>query len=157
MFIGLLFLVLVALAISAVVLVNGVASARKSAYTQAHGVPRAATVTSVIVGGPTAGTEDVNVSLTDPVDGQQTVTVLVPGQPSFPVGARVRILIDPQDPSYAEMAGQRLMTDSDAVFGAAVGWTIAALLGGLAIITGREWRKARRQAAELLPQASRRG
>ena len=66
MFIGLLFAVLVTLAVSVVVLVNGFASARQSAYTQAHGVPRAATVTSVIAEGRNPATEDVNVSLTDP-------------------------------------------------------------------------------------------
>ena len=82
MFIGLLFLVLVALAISAVVLVNGVASARKSAYTQAHGVPRAATVTSVIVGGPTAGTEDVNVSLTPSTASKRSPSSFPASRPS---------------------------------------------------------------------------
>lgn len=35
------------------------------------------------------------------------------------------------------------MTDSVALWNAAVGWTFAALLGGLAIWPGREWRKAR--------------
>jgi hypothetical protein len=149
-FFGLLFLVLVALAISVVVLVNGVASARKSAYTQAHGVPRAATVTSVIAGGTRASTEDVNVSLADPVDGQQTVTVLVPSLQSFPVGTRVRVLVDPQDPGYAEMAGQQFKTDSVALWDAAVGWTIAVPLGALAIVAGRGWRKARR-GAEVRP------
>lgn len=145
-FIGLLFAVLVTLAVSVVILVNGFASARQSAYTQAHGVPRAATVTSVIAEGRKAATEDVNVSLTDPLDGQQTVTVLVPNAQSFPVGVRVQVLIDPQDPGYAEMAGQQFKTDSVAWWGAATAWTIAAPLVALAIMAGREWRKVRRGA-----------
>jgi hypothetical protein len=114
MFIGLLTLVLIALVVSVVVLVNGFASARQSAYTQAHGAPRAATVIDVIRGGPKASREDVDVSLADPVDGQQSVTVLVPGRQPFPVGAGVRVLIDPQEPGYAELAGQQFKTNSDA-------------------------------------------
>ena len=34
------------------------------------------------------------------------VLVAVPSVQSFPVGARVQVLIDLQDPGYAEMAGQ---------------------------------------------------
>jgi hypothetical protein len=147
MFIGLLFAMLITLAVSVVILVSGFASAGKSAYTQAHGVPRAATVTSVTLGGSKASTEDVDVSLASPVDGQQSVTVLVPSRQSFPVGARVQVLIDPQDPGYAEMAGQQFKTDSVAWGNAATCWGIAALFVPLAVITGREWRKVRRRGA----------
>jgi hypothetical protein len=76
-FFGSLSVVLITLAVSVAVLVGGFASARESAYTQAHGVPRAATVIDVSLGGPRASTEDVDVSLAVPVDGQQSVTVLV--------------------------------------------------------------------------------
>ena len=147
LFIGLLFVVLVVLTVSVVILVSGFASARKSAYTQAHGVPRDATVTSVMLGSSKASTEDVNVSLADPVDGQQSVTVLVPSAQSFPVGARVHVLIDPQDPGYAEMAGQQFKTDSVALWDAATAWLIAALLAALTVWPGLEWRKLRRRGA----------
>lgn len=146
-FIGLLTLVLIALALSVVVLVTGFASARKSAYTQAHGVSRAATVTSVDREGSRASTEDVDVSLAAPVDGQRSVTVLVPSGQPFPVGARVRVLIDPQDPGYAEMAGQQFKTDSDAWGGAAVPLVIAAPLVALMLMAGHGWRKLRRGGA----------
>jgi hypothetical protein len=147
MFIGLLFVLLVVLAVSVVVLVSGFASARKSAYTQAHGVPRDATVTSVMREGSKATTEDVNVSLADPVDGEQSVSVLVPSAQSFRVGARVQVRIDPQDPGYAEMAGQQFKTDSVALWDATTAWTIAAPLAALTVMTGREWRKQRRREA----------
>jgi hypothetical protein len=52
------------------------------------------------------------------------VTVLVPSLQSFAVGARVKVLIDPQDSGYAEMAGQQFTADSDALLGAAVAWMI---------------------------------
>jgi hypothetical protein len=146
-FLGLLFVLLIVLAVSVVILVSGFASAGKSAYTQAHGVPRDATVTSVMLGGPKASTEDVNVSLADRVDGQQSVTVLVPSAQSFPVGARVHVLIDPQDPGYAEMAGQQFKTDSAALGDAATAWLIAAILAALTVMTGRKWRKLRRREA----------
>ena len=144
MFFGLLSLVFIALVVSVVVLVNGFASARKSAYTQAHGVPRAATVTSVDRAGPKDRTEDVDVSLADPFDGQQSVTAFVPGMQSFPVGAGVRVLIDPQDPGYVEMAGEQFKTNSDAWAGAEIWWMLAAALAAVAVYAGHEWRKQRR-------------
>jgi hypothetical protein len=62
------------------------------------------------------------------LDGQQSVTALVPSTQSFPVGARVRVLIDPPGPGYVEMAGEQFKTNSDAWRDTAAGWGFAAFL-----------------------------
>jgi hypothetical protein len=146
-FVGLLIVVVIMLAISAKVLEGELAVASKSAYTQAHGVSRAATVISVTSNGSKSGSEDVAVSLADPADGQQTTTVHVPSTQSFPAGAKVQILIDPQDPGYAELPGQRYTTASTAWGTAAAFWLIAALLMLLMIPAARSWGRQRRRRA----------
>lgn len=146
-FIGLLVVVVITLVISAKVLEGGLAAASKSAYTQAHGVSRAATVISVTSNGPKSGSENIAASLADPLDGQQATTVYVPSTQSFPAGATVQILIDPQDPGYAELPGLRSATTSDAWWTAATGWTLAAILMLLMVSAARSWGRQRRRRA----------
>jgi hypothetical protein len=146
-FIGLLIAVVIVLAFSMGVLESGFAAANKSTYTQAHGVSRAATVISVTSNGSKSGNENVAASLADPADGQQSTTVHVPSTQSFSAGATVQILIDPQDPGYAELPGQRFMTASTAWGTAAAFWLIAAILMLLMIPAALGWGRQRRRRA----------
>jgi hypothetical protein len=146
-FIGLLIVVVILLAISVKVLEGELAVASESAYTQAHGVSRAATVISVTSNGRKSGSENVAVSLADPAGGQQSTTVHVPSTQSFSAGATVQILIDPQDPGYAELPGQRYTTASTAWGTATAFWLVAALLMLLMIPAARSWGRQRRRRA----------
>lgn len=146
-FIGLLIVVVILLAISVKVLEGELAVASESAYTQAHGASRAATVISVTSNGSNSGSEIVAASLASPAGGQQTTTVHVPSTQSFPAGAALQVLIDPQDPGYAELPGQRYTTASTAWGTAAAFWLIAALLMLLMIPAARSWGRQRRRRA----------
>jgi Protein of unknown function (DUF3592) len=109
----------------------------KSAYTQAHGIARQATVVSVqniqhtthsqSGGGTIFYTATITASLNPPVNGLAQTTVNVPHQVYDAAGQTVTVLVDPQDPGYAELPGTPAVTAKDwyAAFGAAV---VAALL-----------------------------
>jgi hypothetical protein len=152
LFIGLLIAVVTVLAFSVGILESGFAAASKSTYTQAHGVPRAATVISVTSNGRKSGTEDVVASLAGPAGGRQPTTVHVPSTQSFPAGARIQALTDPQDPGYAELPGQPFMTASAAWGTAAALWLLAAPMMLLMVLAGRAWGRQRRRRA--LPSAA---
>lgn len=153
LFFGLLIVVVAILAFSVRLLDSGLAAASESAYTQAHGVPGAATVLGVTSNGRDSGTENVTAAPADPVDGQQLTTVHVPSTQSFPPSASVRILIDPQDPGYAELPGHRFTTASNAWWTAASFWLMAALVMVPMIFVARGWIRERRGGA-LLPAAT---
>ena len=93
-----------------------------SGFVQAHGVRREAVILSVqneehhsttTTGSgssrhtttSTSWTALVAVSLADPVGGQTRTTVHVPGYESAASGDRLTVLVDPNDPSYAELPG----------------------------------------------------
>jgi len=129
------------------VLENGLAAARKSAYTQAHGLSRTATVISVTSNGSKSGTEDVAASLAGPTDGDQSITIYVPSTQLFSPGTTAQILIDPHDPGYAELPGQRFSTVSTAWGTATAWWVIAAFVSFLMIFAARELRKEHHRTA----------
>jgi hypothetical protein len=86
----------------------------RSAYTQAHGARREATVDSVSVATsaehryPQPGDfrSEVSVTLDQPVAGQATTTVHVPGDFSQAIASQFTVLVDPRDPGYAEEPGR---------------------------------------------------
>jgi DivIVA domain-containing protein len=78
----------------------------RSSYTQAAGIAETATVTSVTTTGPKNPQTDISVLLDTPVDHQFVSDVYVPGDHSYSAGDKIRILVDPRDPSYSELPGQ---------------------------------------------------
>jgi hypothetical protein len=78
----------------------------RSSYTQAAGIAETATVTSVTTTGPKNPQTDISVLLDTPVDYQFVSDVYVPGDHSYSTGDKIRILVDPRDPSYSELPGQ---------------------------------------------------
>jgi DivIVA domain-containing protein len=78
----------------------------RSSYTQSSGIAETATVTSVTTTGPKNPQTDISVLLGTPVDYQFVSDVYVPGDHSYNTGDKIRILVDPRDPSYSELPGQ---------------------------------------------------
>lgn len=91
---------------------NFAAAVDQSGYTQAHGLLRSGTVTSVTNHQTKSPSSDLGVRLDQPVDGQVTTTAHVSPITSLTPGATVRVLVDPQNPSYAEFPGQRYIQQS---------------------------------------------
>jgi hypothetical protein len=125
----------------------------QSAYTQAHGVGRQATVVRVdnmqhqssSQNGPATVwyTAEITASLNPPVDGQSQTTVHVPHQVSYSDGQTVSVLVDAQAPGYAELPGQPDVTAKDwwaALAGGAVCALLACFLGWQAIAKVRRRR-----------------
>jgi hypothetical protein len=52
-------------------------------------------------------TAQVDATFTAPVDGQKGTTVYVPNSVSYASGQTIALLVDPQDPGYAELPGDR--------------------------------------------------
>ena len=83
-------------------------NAAYSSYVQAHGVRQAARVISVSVGGGKDPTEGLVVRLNGPVNGHGTTMVHiqhVDDVPTYSPGSPVTVVVDPQDPAYAELPG----------------------------------------------------
>jgi hypothetical protein len=122
------------------------AAANKSGYTQAHGLLRSGIVTTVANhigrGGSSA---DVGVRLAEPVDGRAATTAHLPSVTSLKPGMTVRVLIDPQDPSYAEFPGQRYIPKATAQLGAAISLASLAVFAFLAAWWGRVWLRQRQR------------
>jgi DivIVA domain-containing protein len=77
----------------------------RSSYTQASGIAETATVTSVTTTGPKNPQTDISVLLDTPVDYRFVSDVYVPGDHSYNTGDKIKILVDPRDPSYSELPG----------------------------------------------------
>lgn len=118
----------------------------QSAYTQAHGVSRQATVISVTNfqhhsssqngNGTIWYTAQITASVNPPVDGQSQTTVHVPHQVGYADGQTLSVLVDPRAAGYAELPGQPDITAKDwwaALAGAAVCALLACFLGWQAI------------------------
>ncbi len=88
-----------------VVSVSEHADAARTSYTQAHGVRRAARVISEDTSTGKHPTSAVAVRLSEPVHGHDTTTVHIQGAPAYSPGAPVTVVVDPQDPAYAELPG----------------------------------------------------
>jgi hypothetical protein len=82
------------------------ADGERSSFTQSSGIAETATVTSVTTTGPKNPQTDISVLLDTPVDYQFVSDVHVPGDHSYNTGDKIRILVDPRDPSYSELPGQ---------------------------------------------------
>jgi hypothetical protein len=77
----------------------------RSSYTQAHGASRAARVICEHVHTGKSPTATATVGLSEPVNGHDTTTVYIQGGPAYSQGTRIRVVVDPRDPGYAELAG----------------------------------------------------
>jgi hypothetical protein len=125
--------------------------ASKSGYTQAHGLVRSGIVTSGTNGEGKASSADIGVRLGEPVNGQAATTAHVPSLTSLKPGAAVRVLVDPNDPGYAEFPGQRFAPNSVAQLGAVMFLVCLAFFAFAAAWWGRVWYRQhkRRQMAEF--------
>ena len=96
----------------------------RSGYTQAHGAAQQATVVSVRVSQQQVDTANNHTStpditsmiiatLSQPVGGQSQTTVYVPQLVSYKAGDPINVLVDPQQPGYAELPGTPDVTSSD--------------------------------------------
>lgn len=130
----------------------------RSAYTQAHGAARQATIITVqnIMhqshshhgGTHTWYTAQMTVSVSPPVGGFSQTTVQVPRAVSYVSGQTVGVLVDPRQPGYAELPGVPDVT-SGQWYTPLIGALLAAVI---ACFTG--WRAVkkvlgRRRQAEL--------
>jgi hypothetical protein len=101
------------------------AQGERSAYVQAHGVRQAGTVlnvTNTVVDNDNGTTvAQVVVRLRVPVGGQDVTTASVPSEVTTPDGGTVTVLVDPQDPGYAEYPGMPYSAPND--------WLILAIAG----------------------------
>lgn len=122
-----------------------VGAANKSGYTQAHGLLRSGIVTSVTNHEGRGASSDVGVRLEEPVDGHTVTTAYFSPLTPLKPGAAVRVLVDPNDPGYAEFPGHRFESNSLAQISA------AAFLAGIGFFTfaavwwGRAWYRQRKR------------
>jgi hypothetical protein len=125
--------------------------AARTSYTQAHGVRRAARVISEDAGTGKDPTSTVAVRLSGPVNGHDTTTVHIQGAPTYSPGVPVTVVVDPQDPGYAELPGAPYTSSEQWELPLWLG--LAALLVlpfGLGIVVLRQWRSRRRRRRLLL-------
>jgi len=85
--------------------------AARTSYTQAHGVRQAARVISEHTSTGKYPTSALVVRLSGPVNGHDTTTVHIQGAPTYSSGAPVTVVVDSQDPGYAELPGARYTSD----------------------------------------------
>lgn len=102
--------------------------AARSSYTQARGARLAGRVISERTSpgdGPNQPTSALTVRLSRPVNGHGTTTVHIQGAPAYSPGAPVTVVVDMQDPAYAELPGAPYTSG---------GQWVAPLVIGLAVI-----------------------
>jgi hypothetical protein len=141
-------LMLLSLASFAVILVTIVVPYDKSAYTQAHGQPRSGIVTSVANHEGKSHTADVDVQLTQSVGGRATTTAHVPALVSLSPGATVQVLVDPQDPGYAEFPRQSYIFKSSAQVAVIVGLVCIAAFTSITVWSAWQWRRQHQALAQ---------
>lgn len=114
-------------------------AAAKSSYTQAHGIRENATVTSVdneqsCQDSPGSCSYSANVSVTLPtaVKGRTSTVAYVPHKVTYANGQSVAVLVNPEDPGYAEVPGQSGYTNSGLL--AVLEWPFAALVFVIGVI-----------------------
>jgi len=162
--------VLVVLFIGVVFLIFSFAlrsQAARSSFVQAHGVRREAVIvtvhniarTSTTTGSSghtvtsTTYTAEVLARLADPVGGQARTTVHVPRYETGGPGDTVTVLVDPDDPGYAELPGSpSTPAGVPAIFLAVGAFLTAVSVTGSALIA-RSWRRSTRRTrhAPALP------
>lgn len=129
------------------------AAASKSGNTQAHGLLRSGTVTSVTNHETRDPSSDVGVRLEEPVNGRATTTAHVRPITSLKLGAAVQVLVDPQDPGYAEFPGHRYVQNAVAQVAAALFLACIAFFAFVTARWGRVWlRQHRRRRLPSRPQ-----
>jgi hypothetical protein len=128
--------------------------AARSSYTQAHGVRQTVRVISERTSpgdDPKHPTSALAVRLNRPVNGHDTTTVHIQGAPAYSPGAPVTVVVDPQDPGYAELPGGPYSSSAD--------WKIPLVLGlacilvfpfGVGVAVLRSLRSRRRLRRTLL-------
>ncbi len=123
----------------------------KSGYTQAHGLPRSGTVTSVTNRDGRDPSADVGVRLEEPVNGQAVTTAHLPSLTPMKPGTAVAVLVDPKDPGYAEFPGRRYVKNSVAQVAAVTFLGCLGFFSFAAAWWGRVWYRQhkRRQTAEF--------
>jgi Protein of unknown function (DUF3592) len=119
---GVVFLIFTGVAVfGAVVAFSGAA---RSSYTQSNGVADDATVVNVSnvqdtscarSSCSTTYTAQVTTTLSQPVSGDDATTINIPNNVSYTVGQVVPVLVDPQDPAYAELPGLPYATEGAAI------------------------------------------
>ena len=98
--------------------------AARTSYTQAHGVRLAGQVISARTSpgdAPNQPTSALTVRLSRPVNGHDTTTVHIQGAPTHSPGAPVTVVVDPQDPGYAELPGAPYASGGQWVIPLAIG------------------------------------
>jgi uncharacterized membrane protein HdeD (DUF308 family) len=134
------------------------AQADKSSYTQSNGTPASAMVTNVD-NQQSCGRSSctyyayVNVLLSQPVDGSDSATVNIPQNVSYSSGQTISVLVDPKDPSYAELPGSPYATDTSTA-GLGVAAAIFLVVGVIGIVRGVRMRQRKHVWHSLRPAAS---
>ena len=142
--------------------------AARSSFVQAHGVRREAVIlhvdniarTSTTTTGSsghtvtsTTYTAEVLARLADPVAGQTRTTVHVPRYETGDPGDTLTVLVDPDDPGYAELPGSASTPAELPTIFLAVGAFLAVVSVTGSALIARSWRRSSRRArhASALP------
>jgi hypothetical protein len=151
---GILVVVIVTAGVGTVLIVGSVikhGDATRTSYTQAHGARRAARVISEDAGTGRNPTSTLTVRLSEPVNGHDTTTVHIHGAPAYSPGAPVTVVVDPQDPGYAELPGAPYTSNGPWVVLLVIGLgDILAFLFAMGIPGLRRLRSRRRVHQSLL-------
>jgi hypothetical protein len=143
------------------ILTGGSAAAARSAYTQAHGVPEAATVIwarnmSFRSGssGSISWYADMLVRLPQPVGGQAQTTVHVPDKVNYRPGDTVTVLVDAQGPGYAELPGRPYVARPVILVFSIIVSLLIVLSAAAFFLSVRSWLRSRR-ASRVNPASGR--
>ena len=151
--------VLVVLFIAVIFLILSFAlrsSAALSSFVQAHGVRREAVILNVDniaqkngSGSVKTYVAEVLVRLADPVDGQTQTTVHVPNRETEGPGGTLTVLVDPDDPGYAELPGSPYTPGVLVTILLAVGAFLIVVAAAGSALIARSRRRSRHRAAAL--------
>jgi len=100
----------------------------RSSYTQAHGISRAARVISEDVGTGKAPTSAATVQLSEPVNGHDMTTVYIQGAPAYSPGTTITVVVDPQDPGYAELPNAPYTSSAEWVLPLGIGLAVLLII-----------------------------
>ena len=130
--------------------------AARSSFVQAHGVRREAVILSVDniaqkngSGSVKTYVAEVLVRLADPVDGQTQTTVHVPNRETEGPGGTLTLLVDPDDPGYAELPGSPYTPGVLVTILLAVGAFLIVVAAAGSALIARSRRRSRHRAAAL--------
>lgn len=118
---------------------------QRSSYTQANGIPDSAVVTGEHVGTGKAAQTQVMVRLQTPVGGRDASVVNISGAHPYQTGDRISILVDPRDPSYAELPGQPDEVPLETLVLTAIGGSLMIVAAAGSLIVALRARPSRRR------------